>query len=244
MRSFTSCQAVDMDRLFGFSLLLAYLSVIESTGKKDSCLSQPGEVLWKKIGDAADLSCNVSSDCSGLRYQWFVFKEEGHLRLDVESNHPKYSLNGASLHINSLIINDSGIYHCAAVSKGKTAPGAQHIGTGTLLEVKEVLKTTLRNILLWISFALLSVYSLAIVTLIILKKYGCTICSGKRMHTPDKVVDKCLIFFGNLLMFLHVDCTNQGKALKSKKRNRNQGRSKLLARKGSCHTKCDRAVLS
>ncbi|XP_062295251.1 uncharacterized protein si:ch211-139g16.8 isoform X2 [Scomber scombrus] len=186
MRSFTSCQAVDMDRLFGFSLLLAYLSVIESTGKKDSCLSQPGEVLWKKIGDAADLSCNVSSDCSGLRYQWFVFKEEGHLRLDVESNHPKYSLNGASLHINSLIINDSGIYHCAAVSKGKTAPGAQHIGTGTLLEVKEVLKTTLRNILLWISFALLSVYSLAIVTLIILKKYGCTICSGKRMHTPDK----------------------------------------------------------
>ncbi|XP_053194017.1 immunoglobulin superfamily member 6 [Scomber japonicus] len=182
MRSFTSCQAVDMDRLFGFSFLLAYLSVIESTGKNSCTVSQPGEVLWKKIGDTVDLSCNVSSNCPGLRYEWFVFKEKEHLRLDVESNHPKYSLKGASLHINSLNINDRGIYHCAAVLKGKPAPGAQHIGMGTRLEVKEVLKT----FLLGISFVMLSVYSLAIVTLIILKKYGCTICSGKRMRTPDK----------------------------------------------------------
>lgn len=42
---------------------------------------------------------------------------------------------------------------------------------------------------------------------------------------------------------LHVECTNKGKALKSKKGNRNQGRCNLLTRKDSCHTKCDRVVV-
>lgn len=104
--------------------------------KDKSCLSQPNKVIWQKIGQSAVLPCTVSSRCSGLRYEWFVFKENSHLRLNVLDNSLKYSLEGAHLHINSLHVNDSGIYYCAAVSHGDPAPGAQHVGSGTTLVVR------------------------------------------------------------------------------------------------------------
>ncbi|XP_034394616.1 immunoglobulin superfamily member 6 isoform X2 [Cyclopterus lumpus] len=127
-----------MDRMVWFSLLLSYLPVTENKQKDESCLSQPNGVMWQLSGESAVLKCSVNSDCSakGLQYEWFAFRRNVHLRLRPSNESLKYSLDGASLHIKSLHVNDSGIYHCAAVSSGEPAPGAQHVGLGTTLVVR------------------------------------------------------------------------------------------------------------
>ncbi|XP_078126276.1 immunoglobulin superfamily member 6 isoform X1 [Sander vitreus] len=176
-----------MDRLFWFSLLLTYLPVTESMKKEESCLLQPNKVIWRKTGQTAVVNCTISSHCSArdLHYEWFTFKENIHLRLNLKSNSLKYSLDGASLNINSLDANDSGIYYCAAVSSGPPAAGAQHVGLGTTLVVREQIKTMARPILLWVSFVLLATYSLAVVTLI-LKKHGCNMSICRKKCETDK----------------------------------------------------------
>ncbi|XP_051243507.1 uncharacterized protein si:ch211-139g16.8 [Dicentrarchus labrax] len=170
MRSFTSCQATDMHRLIWFSLLLTYLPVTANTEMTNSCLSQPNEDIWMKMGQSVVLPCTVTPHCSGKgwHYEWFIFKDDSYLRLKL---HGKYSLDGASLHIKSLVADDSGIYHCAAVLHGQPARGGQHVGLGTTLVVKEKVRIMVRHILLWVFFVLLIIYSLAVVTLIV-KKYG------------------------------------------------------------------------
>lgn len=106
--------------------------------KADCCLSQPNNVIWQKIGQSTVLPCTPSSHCStkDWKYEWFSFKEKRHIRLKVLENPEKYRLEGASLHINSLHMNDSGIYHCAAVFLGAPAKGGQHVGPGTTLVVR------------------------------------------------------------------------------------------------------------
>ncbi|XP_069558879.1 uncharacterized protein [Brachyistius frenatus] len=155
-----------MDWLLWLSVLLTHLPVTESMEKAENCLSQP-KMMWQKTGQAAVLSCTISSQCSAepLHYVWFVFKENSHRRVNLTAS--KYSLHGASLHIKSLNAEDSGIYHCAAASDK-----IQHVGLGTTLVVSEKVKIVVRNILLWISCVLLAIYSVAIVILILLKKYG------------------------------------------------------------------------
>ncbi|XP_022608352.1 immunoglobulin superfamily member 6 [Seriola dumerili] len=187
MRSFTSCQATDMDWLFWFSLLLTHLLVTESMGIAEGCLTQPVKEIWRKVGQDAVVPCNVSLHCSatGLHYEWFVFKETSHPRLNLR-NPVKYSLDGAFLHIRSLNANDSGIYHCAAVWPGQPANGTQHVGVGTTLIVKGEIKTMARHILLLLSFVLLVIYSMAVVALIILK-CGCNMSFRKRMCKTGKI---------------------------------------------------------
>ncbi|TNN85490.1 Immunoglobulin superfamily member 6 [Liparis tanakae] len=177
-----------MDRLVCFSLLLSYLPVTENMQQDESCLSQPNKVMWRQSGESAVLKCSVNSDCSakGLHYRWFAFRENIHLRLHPHIKSPKYSLDGASLKINSLHINDSGIYHCAAVTSGDPAPGAQHVGLGTTLVVKGKVERMVRHIL-WASCGLLAIYSLAIVILMI-KKYGCNMSVCGKLKT-NKVGD-------------------------------------------------------
>ncbi|XP_073351376.1 uncharacterized protein [Pagrus major] len=170
-----------MEWLLWLSLLLTNVPVTESREEAESCLSQPDEMIWKQTGEDVLLRCTVTTSlCSDndLQFEWFLVKENTHLRL----NDPlKYVLSGASLHISSLHVNDSGIYHCAAVTHGDSASGSQHVGLGTALAVREKVKIMVRIILLWLSFVLLFMYSLAIVTLIIKKKHGC-----KRIKKSDK----------------------------------------------------------
>ncbi|XP_034566616.1 uncharacterized protein si:ch211-139g16.8 isoform X2 [Notolabrus celidotus] len=173
-----------MDRSFWLSLLLFSLPVTESKGKDQSCLTQPNKVIWRKSGQSVDLPCTMSSHCltTGVHYEWFSFKENSHLRLNLR-NHLKYSLDGTSLHIKSLHANDSGIYHCAAALHGEATQGRQHVALGTTLVVREKVKVMVKDILLWSSFVLLALYSLALVTLII-KKNGCSMSS--RMPKTSK----------------------------------------------------------
>ncbi|XP_074512836.1 uncharacterized protein LOC141781174 isoform X2 [Sebastes fasciatus] len=170
-----------MDRLFWFSLLLTYLPVTESTKKEESCLIQQHEV-GGYIGQIAVLNCTVRSaeNCSaeGLYYEWFTYKNHSHIRLNLSSNSHKYILKGAFLHIKSLHTNDSGVYYCAA-SSGDPAPGAQHVGLGTPLQV-HIKRRPILMWALWALFVLLAIYNLAVVILII-KKYGCNMNVGKRM---------------------------------------------------------------
>ncbi|XP_033998586.1 immunoglobulin superfamily member 6 [Trematomus bernacchii] len=172
-----------MDRLFCFSLLLSYLPVTESM---EGCLSQPNKMIWRKTGQTVFLKC-LSSNCltkEGLQFEWFAFKENVHLPLNVSKNPHKYSLDKASLNIKSLHTNESGIYYCAVFS-GYTAKGTSYVALGTTLVVTEYISPLVRHILLWLSFALLAIYSLAIVTLI-LKKCGCKTSVCRKRGETDK----------------------------------------------------------
>lgn len=104
----------------------------------ESCLTQTDEVFWRKIGESVDLPCTISAPCSGQdwMYYWLLCKESFCSSVKLHENLHKYKLNGASLHVTALHANDSGIYHCAAVSPGGKGQGSQHVGLGTTLVVK------------------------------------------------------------------------------------------------------------
>ncbi|XP_056263712.1 immunoglobulin superfamily member 6 [Pseudoliparis swirei] len=218
-----------MDRLVCFSLLLSYLPVTENMQQDESCLSQPNRVMWRQSGESAILKCSINSDCSakGLHYEWFAFRENIHHRLHAQHKSLKYSLDGASLNIKSLHINDSGIYHCAAVSRGDPAPGAQHVGLGTTLVVKGQIERLVRHIL-WVSCALLAIYSLAIVILMI-KKYGCNMSvSGSVLKTNKKASEKRAQFRDVLQEMYSKRNLGNGKKTTSKNRSQDEAASTEL----------------
>ncbi|XP_068194029.1 immunoglobulin superfamily member 6 isoform X2 [Antennarius striatus] len=165
-----------MKLLFWFSLLLIDLTVTENMETVDGCLKQQNN-MWGAPGQSATLRCDTRSHCSNKSwsYEWIAVKEHHQFRIKPSE---KYKLNGAFLHISALNRNDSGIYFCAAVAEGFPAPGLQQVGFGTILTVKE--RFTLMRIIRLLAFILLSIYSVALVTLIV-KKYGC-----RRIHKLDK----------------------------------------------------------
>ncbi|XP_029998291.1 uncharacterized protein LOC115425004 [Sphaeramia orbicularis] len=218
MRSFISSQATEMDRLLWFYFLLIYLPVTESMDKT-VCLSQP-KVVWRKTEQSAVLSCTVHSNCSdtGLQYRWFVFRKDTHS--EVHDSPPKCVLNGPTLHINSLDVTDSGIYHCAAVSLDREPEaGRQHIGLGTTLVVRE--KTKVRHILLWLSFILMAIYSLVILALVILKKYGYHRTCIKMNKTSNVKTSSKRMQFRDVLQELY-SRRNSERNKQSARRNRPQ----------------------
>lgn len=100
-------------------------------------IHQPNRVIWQNRGQSASLPCHLNVNCSGFQFLWFVFKEDSHHQIDLETKPHKYSQDGARLTINSLNGNDSGIYHCAAVfPKLQPVPRAPEIGPGTKLAVR------------------------------------------------------------------------------------------------------------
>ncbi|TWW69980.1 immunoglobulin superfamily member 6 isoform X2 [Takifugu flavidus] len=157
------------------SLLLSYLTLSDCMKNTLTCLSQEPRIIWRKAGN----------------------KENSHILLKPGENSDKYKLDGASLQISALHTNDSGIYHCAAALRGKPRRGMQHVGPGTTLVVKEGNKTMATNNYLWVVFTLLTVYSLAMVTLIV-KKYGC-----RKIHQIDKHNSIKKIQFRDVLQEMH-----------------------------------------
>ncbi|XP_028268751.1 immunoglobulin superfamily member 6 [Parambassis ranga] len=199
MRSFTSRQATEMD-LFWLALLLAHLLVTESVEKTQPCISQPSTVIWHKTQQTAVLNCSMASHCSAsLRYEWFTVKEHSHRRLSITANKDKYRLVGSSLHIRSLNTSDSGIYHCAAAAPEAPKCCTKHVGEGVTLVVRDHVKIMVRHILLWLSFVLLVIYSLAVVTLLILKKYGCKVDVCKKTHKTEKNTSNTVAQFHDVL---------------------------------------------
>ncbi|XP_054616165.1 immunoglobulin superfamily member 6 [Dunckerocampus dactyliophorus] len=173
--------------LFWLSLFLTCLP-LQGAARLQSCLSQPSNVILRETGQDGEIWCGVHPNCSdkGLHYQWFTFKRSSHIRLNLDDMSHKYSLQGATLQIMSLNTNDSGIYYCGAVSPGEPRPGAQHVGLGTTLVVREKTKLMVGHVLLWLTFVLLVSYSLTTVTLIVQKKYGLNIWNCRRLCKSDK----------------------------------------------------------
>ncbi|CAB1342297.1 unnamed protein product [Coregonus sp. 'balchen'] len=134
-------------------------------------LHQPDEVIWRIGGQTASLPCNITYDTNmEIDLIWFVFKEDAHHSVDLMTQQHKYSLERNALNINSLQANDSGVYHCAALFKNVVCSGAQEIGQGTTLVVREWGMQMTWHVLLWLLFVLLALYSLAVLILIICKK--------------------------------------------------------------------------
>ncbi|XP_039906728.1 uncharacterized protein LOC120745717 [Simochromis diagramma] len=193
MRSFSVFQAADMDRLFWLSLLLAHLLV---TAGEDTChvnISQSNNIIWKKIGEEAVFNCTVISKCS-VKFYWF--KENVSLPLHMSKKYQRE----ASFQINSLKVSDSGMYFCAAATQnGCCTP---FVGEGATLVVRENAKTVMGKIVS-VSFVLLAVYSLAIVTLIILKKYGCNMNICRKTSKNDKKNANKKVQFQDVLKEMH-----------------------------------------
>ncbi|XP_068435515.1 immunoglobulin superfamily member 6 [Clinocottus analis] len=210
-----------MDWLVWFSLLLSYLPVTEGMTKDERCISQPNMGMWRQRGQNVVLKCIVHSHCltKGLHYEWFAFRENFHFRVNTSRKSPKYSLEGASLNIKSLHVNDSGIYHCAAVSSGDPAPGDQYVGLGTTLVVKEQFKTMIRHIL-WVSCVLLAIYSLAVVILM-MKKYGCNMTVCRSVPKTNKKNSAKKAQFRNVLQEMY-SRRNLGNGKITVSRNRSQ----------------------
>ncbi|XP_036794826.1 immunoglobulin superfamily member 6-like isoform X2 [Oncorhynchus mykiss] len=143
---------------------------------KENCppglsLHQPDDIIWRIGGQSASLPCNIAYDTNrNIDFLWFVFKQDAHHSVDLITQQHKYSLERNSLNINSLQANDSGVYHCAALFRDVVCSGAQEIGQGTTLVVRERGVQMAWHVLLWLLFVLLVLYSLAILILIIRKK--------------------------------------------------------------------------
>ncbi|XP_028311723.1 uncharacterized protein LOC114468821 [Gouania willdenowi] len=169
-----------MTCLLWLSPLLIHVYMIGAIREEVKCISQPSRQNWKKVGQTTVLSCTVNHHCrtAGLHYDWFVFKENAHLRINQSSD--KYRLDGASLHIKSLHTNDSGVYHCAAAPPRASGCCTQYVGQGETLTVRDV-KIMVRYILVVLSMVLLAIYSIGILTLFILKKCGCRASFCRKM---------------------------------------------------------------
>ncbi|XP_072224769.1 uncharacterized protein [Leuresthes tenuis] len=227
--SLTSCQTTEMKQLFWLFLLLIHLPGTENKDEEQWCLSQPDKVIWHETGQSALLPCNISSHCKDKwHYQWFALKDKNILRVSIAG---RYSLHGGSLRIESLNINDSGIYHCAAESSNCCQ---EYVALGTTLVVREKVQIMVQHILLWSSFTLLAIYSLAIVTLIILKKNGYNMSVSAKTSKSDKLSFKKKTQFRNVLQELH----SRGNLSKSKKVRRGNS-SQVEAASGQCNISTD-----
>ncbi|XP_041735220.1 immunoglobulin superfamily member 6 [Coregonus clupeaformis] len=163
-------------------------------------LHQPDEVIWRIGGQTASLPCNIVYDTNmEIDLIWFVFKEDAHHSVDLMTQQHKYSLERNALNINSLQANDSGVYHCAALFKNVVCSGAQEIGQGTTLVVREMTW----HVLLWLLFVLLALYSLAVLIRIICKKTGKDIAVCRGTQKSDIQKNTVRVQFGAVVQELY-----------------------------------------
>ncbi|XP_029013853.1 immunoglobulin superfamily member 6 [Betta splendens] len=174
---------MDMGRFLLFSLLTDLLLIESIT--MENCKFRPAKEIGQKVGQSAELQCGVSCSNKHVHYEWFVFKEHSHYHVNLTGAPLKYNLVGGSLHIKSVNNNDSGIYYCAAMWPRESTRNRQYVGEGTTLIVRGHGTRLVKYILLWLSFVLLSIYSIVILSLII-KKCGCNRSKSTKAEETDK----------------------------------------------------------
>ncbi|XP_046873259.1 immunoglobulin superfamily member 6 isoform X6 [Hypomesus transpacificus] len=184
-----------MNRFLLLFLTVSFVSTADRMGSTPSCIvgiNQPNEMMSQDSSDII-LLCDVNINCSLFSSNsnetlWFVFNEHSLYNnpINLPAQSYKYSLAGHSLRVRSLHTNDSGVYHCAIVLQGVVHQGAQEIGRGTKLVVRDM--PVVWHTLLWFLLVLLALYSLAVVVVIILKKseQNFTICRGTSTKCDER----------------------------------------------------------
>ncbi|XP_019906860.1 immunoglobulin superfamily member 6 isoform X2 [Esox lucius] len=166
---------------------------------------QPDEVMWQVSDQSGSLPCTITTNSTKpIEIRWFVFSEHSYHLVDLDTYSYKYRLEKQALNINSLQANDSGIYHCAAFLSDMACSGAQTIGQGTTVLVKER-GMEITGYVLWLLFVLLALYSVAVLILLICKKTGrdATFWEGTRWRRDKKNTTQ-KIRFGAVVQELYV----------------------------------------
>ncbi|KAK3552844.1 hypothetical protein QTP86_022539 [Hemibagrus guttatus] len=137
-----------------------------------------------------------------VEVQWYVFRKDSYHQLDINNQPARYRLEGTGLHISLLSKHDDGVYYCAASYKGLANSGAQDIGSGTTLTVKDNDYSTWQVLLLTL-VVLLSLYSLTILTLFICMKTGrVKLFQGRQRQSQGKG-DSTRVHFGAVVQELY-----------------------------------------
>ncbi|XP_041942062.1 uncharacterized protein si:ch211-139g16.8 isoform X2 [Alosa sapidissima] len=151
------------------------LTLIFTVFRVDSCKMEVKEKsiteIWLMEEESHSIPCDVSvTQCpGGVDFSWHVFRKSSYEWLNLDAGSSKFSvLNEGALEVKSFHVVDSGIYHCG-VEYHRT--GKQIIGNGTVVTVT-ALSHQIRQALLWFLFAVLALYSLIVLTLLILKMTG------------------------------------------------------------------------
>ncbi|XP_014903448.1 uncharacterized protein LOC106956867 isoform X1 [Poecilia latipinna] len=189
-----------MKRMLWLLFLLVHLAGTGHTEKSERCLFQKQQLMWKNIGEKAVLNCSIYSHCSAgeLEFEWFLVKKDSHKRLMQTQ---RYNIQKNLLNIDSVNGNDTGLYLCAAKETECCQP---FVANGTLLVVGGKPKVMLWKILVWVLFTLLAIYSLALVTLIIVRKRDCNLTfSNKSSKTETQNSVRKKTQFRDVLQELH-----------------------------------------
>ncbi|KAK3520489.1 hypothetical protein QTP70_024101 [Hemibagrus guttatus] len=151
---------------------------------------QPQELLHGRLNQSVYIQCHVNMSCEAVvEVQWYVFRKDSYHQLDINNQPARYRLEGTGLHISLLSKHDDGVYYCAASYKGLANSGAQDIGSGTTLTVKDNDYSTWQVLLLTL-VVLLSLYSLTILTLFICMKTGrVKLFQGRQRQSQGKATD-------------------------------------------------------
>ncbi|XP_027897110.1 uncharacterized protein LOC114159372 [Xiphophorus couchianus] len=189
-----------MKRMLWLPFLLMHLAETGHAQKSERCLFQQQQLMWKNIGEKAVLNCSINPHCSAgdLEFEWFLVKKDSHKRL-MQTH--RYNIHENLLNIDSVNGNDTGLYLCAAKEAECCQP---FVANGTLLVVGGRPKVMRWRILVWVLFTLLAIYSLALVTLIIVRKHDYNLTISKKSsktETPNSVRKKTQ--FRDVLQELH-----------------------------------------
>lgn len=168
-------------------------------------VTQPQERLHGRFNQSISISCHVNMSCPNSipDMLWYVFRTDSYYQLGIKNQPTKYRLEGTELHINWLSHSDDGVYYCAVSDRVAANSGAQAIGTGTTLTVKENEYNT-GQVLLFTLVALLSLYCLIILALVIFIKSGrVKLLKGRQRQSQGKDDSTRRVHFGAVVQELY-----------------------------------------
>ncbi|KAK2829359.1 hypothetical protein Q7C36_017349 [Tachysurus vachellii] len=191
--------------VFVYIILILIFSPGLSMGMCTLKVLQPQELLRARFNQSISISCHVNMSCPTLHQkqmvQWYVLGTDSYYEVEI-NNHPmKYRLQGADLHISSFSYSDEGVYYCAASYQDLANSGAQDIGTGTTLTVKE--NYNAGKVVLLTLVVFLSLYILIILTLFIYVKTGRVTLKGRRSQRQGKGESTRNVHFGAVVQELY-----------------------------------------